>query len=233
MASLIVDWVGALATPPYKALILIPQDYDHLTLIPGTGSAPNGAWTLDTLAFWADLKALEAAETGIVFGDLQAHNSSYSVAGTTYADAIQLQCEIAFYNAVPNEDWTVVLEGSNNDIFDVANGIYVPSKGTGHITVVPGNSAGLVVIESLQAADVQAKLDALIAAEALTQEQLEAERTTVKSVAPFSQAGKVVLRNTTVSKRWEADAWEDEDQTIGYRGSGLESVGMFSQVAWS
>lgn len=230
MASLIVDWVGASATPPYKALILIPQDYDHLTLV--EGSAPNGSWALDTYALWQDLKSLEASESGIVFDDLQTHNAKYAIAGTTYADAIGFLCEIAFYNAAANEDWAVILEGSNNDLFDIVNGIYVPSKGTGHITVVPGNSAGLVVITSTDTATIEAKVDALIAAQELTQEQIEAERTTMESPAPMSTPGKVVLRNTTVSRRWEADAWEDEDQTIGYRKTGLESVGMFIEVAW-
>ena len=185
MASLIVDWVGASATPPYKALILIPQDYDHLTLVPGTGSPPNGSYTLDTYALWQDLKALEASEDGIVFADLQTHNAKYTIAGTTYADAIGFLCELAFYNPVANEDWSVILEGSNNDLFDIVNGIYVPEKGTGHITVVPGNSAGLVVITSTDTANIEAKIDQLIAAQQLTQEQIEAERTTLLSVAPI------------------------------------------------
>lgn len=210
---------------------MIPQDYDHLTLV--SGAPPNGAYVLDTKALWLDLKALEASEEGIVFADQQTHNSEYTIAGTTYADAIGFLCEIAFYNAVPDEDWSVILEGSNNDLFDIVNGIYVPSKGTGHITVVPGNSAGLVVITSTDTAAIETKIDDLIAKQALTQEQIEAERTTLLSVAPMTTPGKVVLRNTNVNRRWEADAWEDSAQTIGYREKGLESVGMFVEVAWS
>ena len=155
MAALIIDWTEALTSPPYKALVLIPQDYDHLTLL--SGSAPNGEWELDTMAFWADLKALEEAETGIAFSDLQAHNPPYTIAGTEYADAVALLCEVAFFNSVGGEPWTVLLEGSNNDIFDVVGGVYVPSKGTGDVNLVPSNSAGLIRTDTsgLTAAEIE------------------------------------------------------------------------------
>jgi len=236
VASLIVDWYGASAVPPYKALILIPQDYDHLTLV--AGSAPNGSWELDTMAFWQDLKDLEESEVGMSFNNLQTHNLQYTIAGTIYADAVAMQCEIAFYNAVPNEDWTVVLSGSNNDLFDVEGGVYVPTKGTGHLALVSTNSAGLVVTstsgltaaESATLLQIEADVTLLLAAQDLTNEQQEAEHTTSRTL------GKVILRNTTTLERWEADAWEDEAQTIPYgtnSDQGIESVGMLISVAWS
>jgi len=228
MASLIVDWYGALATPPYKALVLIPQDYDNLTLL--SGSAPNGVWELDTIAFWQDLKSLEETEEGIVFGDTQTHNLQYTIAGVTYADALAFQCEIAFYNPVASEDWTVILTGSNNDIFDVTGGVYVPEKGTGFVNLIPTNSAGLQLVQSVDGAAIDAKLALLLSAQDLTNEQKEAEHITSKTT------GQVILRNTTVMRRWEADAWEDEAKSIPYGttpNTGIAAVGMLAEVAWS
>ena len=150
MSSLIVDWQGGSATPPYQALVTIPYDYDHMTLTSGT--PPNGIYVLDTLAFWYDLKAIEASEEGIVFGDTQSHNDPYTIVGVTYADAIQMIAKVTFSPHTPNEDWTVSLVGSNNNLFDVDAGILVPP---GHLTLIPGNSAGLIqtAVSGLTAAE--------------------------------------------------------------------------------
>ena len=76
-------------------------------------------------------------------------------------------------------------------------------------------------------AAMAAKIDTLLAAQDLTNEQAEAEHLTDPT------NGLVVLRNTTTMRRWEADAWEDFDRTQRYRGEGLEAVGMLIEVAWS
>ena len=44
----------------------------------------------DTDAFWDELKALEAAEEGIVFVDAQSHNLEYTVVGITYAQKVEM-----------------------------------------------------------------------------------------------------------------------------------------------
>jgi len=217
--ALQIDWVGGLATPPYKALVTIPQA--DLIFVSGA------FYQLDTMAFWNELKALEATEIGIVFGDLQVHNEDYTVGGTNYADAVLMQCQVKFEDT--GSAYSVGLINSNNDIWDVEGGILIP---TPLVTVIAGNSAGLVIIVSTDTATIEAKVDTLITAQDLTNIQKEAEHTTQVSVAPLSQAGTIILRNTTESRRWEADAWEDAGQTIGYRGKGLESVGMLVEVAW-
>lgn len=225
MAALTIDWVGALAVPPYKALVTVPQDYDHMTVI-----TAGVLYELDTVAFWRDLKALEESEVGIVFSDLQAHNEDYTVAGTTYADAVFMLCEVQFEDKGPSNVYTVQLAGSNNDIWDIGGGILIPQP---NVVVSPGNSAGLVVVETLSAS-LEAKIDLVLAGQTLTNEQARAERTTQASVAPLTPvAGKIVLRDTVSLRRWEADAWEDENQAVGYRGKGLEKAGQLVEVAWS
>lgn len=76
-------------------------------------------------------------------------------------------------------------------------------------------------------AAMAAKIDLLLAAQDLTNEQAEAEHLTDPT------NGLVVLRNTTTLTRWEADAWEDFARTQRYQGAGLEAVGMLVEVAWS
>jgi len=45
--------------------------------------------------------------------------------------------------------------------------------------------------------------------------------------------GRVILRNPISQRRWEADAWEDEDMTVPYSGGGLEVAENLVEVAWS
>jgi len=120
-----VDWA--------TKVITVPQSY--CTLITGT------LYELDTDQFWKDLKALEAAETGIVFEDAQRHAPDVSVAGVTYAQVIEI---INGYSVVftPDSQWTVRLAGSNNNIFDVENAILNQNQ----VQVIAQNSAGLQVV---------------------------------------------------------------------------------------
>jgi len=112
-------------------IISIPQSY--LTLVSGT------FYTLDTDVFRLDLKSLEASVLGIVEPKTHDHNTQVTVAGTTFARTI----EILDPYSVEFEDgaYSVQLLGSNNNIFDIQNGILVQNQ----VQVIPTNSAGLIV----------------------------------------------------------------------------------------
>jgi hypothetical protein len=217
-----IYYVGASATIPYKARITIPQA--DLSFVSGT------LYEFDTMAFWAEMKTNEEDIDGIVFNDLQAHNPDYTVAGINYADAVFMLCEVTFENTGSN--YSVKLVGSNNDIFDEDNGILVATPG---LTIIPTNAAGLIIVETADAADINAKLTTLLAAQDLTNEQTAAQHITDPATS------KLILRNATVMRRWEGDAWEDAARTIPYRGridgieesGGLEVVDDLVEVAWS
>jgi len=115
-------------------IIEIPKDY--LTVIAGT------LYELDTDQLRLDLKSLEDSEEGMMFEDTHRHNTSVTVAGVTYARFI----EIINGYSITFEDgqYTVRLVGSNNNFFDVENGILNQNQ----VQVIAGNSAGLVVISS-------------------------------------------------------------------------------------
>lgn len=126
-------------------IIHVPKDY--LTLDSGT------LYILDTDLFRLDLKGLEASVYGICNPKTHNHNTEITVAGTTYARAI----EILSPYTVEFEDgqYTVILIGSNNNIFDVAGGILVQNQ----VQVIPTNAAGLIVKEVGSAVTEQDKAD--------------------------------------------------------------------------
>lgn len=124
-------------TPDWNTLTFsVPQG--DLTLVTGT------LYKMDTeVDFRQVINAIMAGEEGIVFDDPIRHNTEVTVAGTTYARTIEV---INGYSVTftPNSQWTVRLEGSNNNIFDVENGILNQNQ----VQVIPTNSAGLIVTDT-------------------------------------------------------------------------------------
>jgi hypothetical protein len=125
----------ALSVDPQTFIISVPQA--DLTLISGT------IYELDTDVFRLALKDWEDDATGgITFQKTHTHNTEATVAGVTYARTV----EILPPYSVEFEDgqYTVILKGSNNNIFDVENGILEQNQ----VQVVPTNAAGLIVYSS-------------------------------------------------------------------------------------
>jgi hypothetical protein len=123
----------------------IPQG--DLTLITGS------LYELDTeVAFRQAINAIMASEEGIVFDDPISHNTSVTVAGTTFARTIEV---INGYSITftPDSQFSVRLAGSNNNIFDVENGILNQNQ----VQVIAQNSAGLIEtgVSGLTAAEAQ------------------------------------------------------------------------------
>jgi len=88
---------------------------------------------------------LLASEDYIWMPDAFTHNTEVTVAGVTYARSIEFinSYSIQFENTA--SAYTVRIIGSNNNIFDVENGILVP---TPLVTVISTNSAGLQTVVS-------------------------------------------------------------------------------------
>lgn len=127
------------------------MDQSDFTLISGT------LYSADTYSMWLALKAWEASEEGIVYPDAQKHGSEVTVAGTTFARTIEL---LPPYNGTfaPDSQWTVRLEGSNNNFFDVENGILNQNQ----VQVISTNSAGLIVGPDGACGDYLQEYDILI-----------------------------------------------------------------------
>ena len=125
----------AISIDPATKIISVPQA--DLTLVSGT------IYKMDTNAFRLELNALMASEPFMPFIDPNRHNTEVTVAGVTYARVIEIinGYSVAF---TPDSQWTVILEGSNNNIFDVENAILEQNQ----VQVIPTNSAGLIVAPS-------------------------------------------------------------------------------------
>jgi len=96
-------------------------------------------YTHDTEAFRINLKIIEASEEGMVFTDTNIRNAPVTVAGTTLAQSIQI---IPPYSVrYESGAYSVQLEGSNNNIWSIGDGILVQNQ----TQVIPTNSAGLIV----------------------------------------------------------------------------------------
>jgi hypothetical protein len=109
---------------------------------------------MDTNQFRLDLMALMATEDLMVCVDANRHNTEVTVAGVTYARVIEMinGYSVEYARVIemingysvefaPDSQWTVILEGSNNNIFDVENGILQQNQ----VQVISTNSAGLIV----------------------------------------------------------------------------------------
>ena len=136
----------AISVNPITHIITIPQA--DLTLVSGT------LYNHDTNAFRLELKSWEDSVEGMVQPKTHEHNTQVTIAGVTYARTIKILPPYSIQ--YQNGTYTVVLINSNNNMFDVANGILVQNQ----VQVVPTNSAGQIVVGGDIAA-VEAKIDKL------------------------------------------------------------------------
>lgn len=136
--ALSVDWPNRIITVPQA----------DLTLVSGT------LYTMNTETYFrTNLMALAATDPGIAYPYPLRHNTEVTVAGVTYARTIELinNYQIQF---TPNSQWTVRLEGSNNNLFDVENNVLVQNQ----VQVIPTNSAGLQTAGSAMTSEQNTRL---------------------------------------------------------------------------
>lgn len=142
-------------SPRYR--VIIPQA--DLTLV---DAGPPALYSLDTDQFWKDLKIWEASHIGMPFSDIQRHNPEYVIQGDTYAQSIEVlnsdvlpgvedEYEVFFS---PDTQYSVRLEGSNNNISDLQNNVLANNT----TQVIPGNSGGLIRQPGLDADAVWERL---------------------------------------------------------------------------
>lgn len=138
-------------------VITVPQA--DLTFVSGT------FYRMDTEGYFR-ISVIELLddEDHMVLEDAIVHNTEVTVAGVTYARFIEL---INGYSVTftPDSAWTVELINSNNNLFDVENGILNQNN----VQVIPGNSAGLIVaVEGTPAEIAAAVWDALLSAHVIS-----------------------------------------------------------------
>jgi len=128
-------------------LITVPKDY--LTLIAGT------LYELDTEQFRVDMNDIMDNERYIWMDDYATRNAPVTVAGTTLAQSLEIinGYSIEFDDTLGA--FSVRLVGSNNNLFDIQNGILVQNL----VQVIPTNAAGLIIVTSGSGVTAQDKTD--------------------------------------------------------------------------
>jgi hypothetical protein len=109
--------------------------------VPRSDLTPLGGvlYELDTNWLRLQLKDLEDSAEGMVALDTHRHNTEVTVAGVTYARFFEIINGYTLTFSPPDEHYTVLLSGSNNNVFDPS--ILVIAS----YSVIGQNSAGLIV----------------------------------------------------------------------------------------
>lgn len=123
----------ALSLDPATKVISVPQA--DLAFVSGT------LYSLNTDTFRKNVFDLLASEDYMWMPDAYQHNGEVTVAGTTFARTLEFVNGYSITFEDTGATYSVRLEGSNNNIFDVDNGVLNP---TDKLTVIPTNSAGLI-----------------------------------------------------------------------------------------
>ena len=113
-------------------VITVPQSY--------CTSLGGGRYELDLDQFRLDLRELEADETGICFSSTHNHNTALTLSGTTYARSVEMLSPYTINFEDTGSPWTVVCVGANHNVGDV--------KTVDHVSLIIGNSAGLIQVTS-------------------------------------------------------------------------------------
>ena len=124
----------AISVDPATFVITVPKA--DLTLVSGT------FYTYDTDAFRLELREWEYSEVGMPFEKTHDHNTEVTIAGVTYARTVSI---LSPYTVTFEAGtYSVKLEGSNNDVWDIGGGILNQNT----VQVIPTNSAGLITVTS-------------------------------------------------------------------------------------
>lgn len=202
----------AISLDPATKLISVPQA--DLTLVSGT------LYSLDTNQFRNDVMALLASESYIWMDDAFQHNTEVTVAGTTFARTIEFINGYSIKFEDTGGQYSVRLEGSNNNIFDVENGILTP---TSLVTIISTNSAGLIKNEAQSIG--QADLDNI--ADAVWDETLAGH--TTAGTAGKSQSD---TETTTTTIDGKVDIIDTNVDTINTNVAALPSAADNADAVW-
>lgn len=226
--ALSIDWASQ--------VIFVPRSY--LTLVSGS------LYELDVDQFRLDLKDLEDSEEGISFPDTHRHNTQVTLSGVIYARTFEVVNGYTITFEDVGTPYTVRCVGANHNIADVKN--------VNQVSLIIGNAAGMIVVETgvsgltpdESAALLQIAID--IAGISLSITSIEGSIATLETDYGFIRtdvtqitkilrnkkvtfktgvnAGKMIIyddNNTTVLLT--AQIYEDQDATVPYRGSGIET----------
>jgi hypothetical protein len=125
-----------------EATQVITVEQSDLTPVTGT------LYELDTNVYRLAVGALLASERYMWMDPAFNHNGEVTIAGTTYARLIEQTNGYSL--TFENLTYSVRLAGSNNNLFDIENGILTQNL----VQVIAQNSAGLVAVPSVDTTQI-------------------------------------------------------------------------------
>jgi hypothetical protein len=132
-----------------EATQVITVEQSDLTFVTGT------LYELDTNVYRLAVGALLASERYMWMDPAFNHNGEVTVAGTTFARIIEQTNGYSL--TFENLTYSVRLAGSNNNLFDVENGILTQNL----VQVIAQNSAGLIAVDTGGGADTAEVISAV------------------------------------------------------------------------
>jgi hypothetical protein len=187
-------------------VITIPQaDLTHV-------SGP--LYELDVDDFRLALKDLEDGVEGMPFPDTHSHNTAVTLSGVTYSRTFQVINGYTVTFQDVGSPYTVRCVGANHNIADVKN--------VNQVSLIVGNSAGLITVVSGSGVTQQDKDD--IVGGVLEGEILAiiAKILRNKTVTDPATGVMTVYDDNGTSVLLEADLFENAAGTQQYRGQGAE-----------
>lgn len=139
-----IDWAT-------KVITVLQAD---LTLISA------GLYELDVEDFRLALKDIEDSADGMAFPDTHRRNAPVTLAGATYAQTFEIINSYTVTFEATGSPWTARIVGANHNIGDVKN--------VNHVSLIIGNSAGLIEV-STGAGPSAAAIAAAVRAELATE----------------------------------------------------------------
>lgn len=198
-----------ISVDPITKIITVPQS--DLTFVSGT------LYVLDTDWLRLQLKAWEASVEGMPFDDTHTHNTTVTVAGTTYFRTIEIINGYSLTLQNTGVFYSVRLEGSNNNFFDAENGIFNPHA---YVGIIPTNSAGGQIIEtgvSGLTAEESTKLN-----QTFTNTDILRKLQINKLVTDPDTGILTIYDDDDVTPLYSGNIYEDALATQLYRSQGLE-----------
>ena len=146
----------ALTLDPATKRFTIPQA--DLTFVSGT------LYTLDTDQFRKDAWDLLSSEPYIWMPPCYDHNAEYTILGVTYFRKVEFINGYSLQVEDTGSAYSVSFEGSNNNLFDIENGILIPTplvvyvgnNSAGNQTIVSGS--GLSAAQAIQLLEIYTRL---------------------------------------------------------------------------
>jgi hypothetical protein len=144
---------------------------------------------LDTVAFWEDLKDWEASQDGMPWPDTQTNNPAYTISGFTYAQGFLIIPP--YFITFEDGQYAVALEGSNNNILDVAT--------SNQVSILSQNSGGLI-FGRLTADDVAQLFDYVVEGSETFAEMMRLIRADAAGKIVQAGDGSYAIRDAADSK---------------------------------